>query len=232
MAEIPLKKIPLLKNLGAGELKRIKAIAKIQEFPAGSIIIKKADAAQHMFLVLSGRIKIFCYSNARKRKTFAYLGPGDFFGEMAVIVDADRSASAEAVATCRLVIIRKPDFRKLLLSDAKLCFNLLRAVSDRLRRADEEIENLLFRNILGRVAKTLFDLARGSGSKKHKGGLLLQQKYTHQELADLVGTTREPLSRALAMLRRGELIDTHNGCFLIVEPKKFQNLIHTSVGTD
>lgn len=231
MANVPLKKIPLLKNLGPSELKRVRSIAKEQQFGAGSIIIRKAEKAQHMFMVLSGRVKIFCYSNARKRKTFAYLGPGDFFGEMAVIVDTDRSASVEAVEDCRLLIIRKPDFRKLILADSKLCFNLLKAVSDRLRRADEEIENLLFRNILGRVAKTMHDLSKGRGSKPFKTGVILKLKYTHQELADLVGTTREPLSRALAMLRRAELVEPHKGFFYIADPKKLQALIHTSVGT-
>ena len=231
MAGFPLRKIPLLRNLGPRELKRIRTIAKLQTFPSGAMIIKKADTAQHMFLVLGGRVKIFCYSNARKRKTFAYLGPGDFFGEMAVIVDTDRAASVEAVEDCRLLIIRKSDFRKLLLSDTKLCFNLLRAVSARLRRADEEIENLLFRNVLGRVAKAIHDLAKNGGSKRYKSGLLLRQKYTHQELADLVGTTREPLSRALAMLRRAELVDTHKGLIHIIDPKKLQSLVETSVAT-
>lgn len=230
MHAIPLKRIPLLRNLDAKELRRVRSIAKVQDFPAGSIIIKKADKAQHMFLVLSGRVKIFCYSNARKRKTFAYLGAGEFFGEMAVIVDTDRSASVEAVEDCRLSIIRKSDFKKLLLADARLCFNLLKAVSDRLRRADEEIENLLFRNILGRVAKSLNDLAKSAGASRKNGGLLLKQRYTHQELADLVGTTREPLSRALAMLRRAELIGASEGRFLILDPKKLQTMIHTSVG--
>jgi len=230
MASISLKKIPLFRNLRASDLNRVRAIAKVQEFSPGSIIINKTEKAQHMFLVLSGRVKIFCYSNARKRKTFAYLGAGEFFGEMAVIVDKDRSAYVEAVDACRLIIIRKADFRSLLTSDARLCFNLLKAVSERLRRADEEIESLLFRNILGRVAKLINDLAKGRGSKRFRDGLLLRQKYTHQELADLIGTTREPLSRALAMLRRADLVDSQNGLIHIIDPKKLQNLIHTSVG--
>ncbi|MFH2202184.1 MAG: Crp/Fnr family transcriptional regulator [Elusimicrobiota bacterium] len=231
MKPFSLKKIPLLRSLNAQELERVQTIAKPQNFASGSIIIKKAEKAQHMFMVLSGRVKIFCYSNARKRKTFAYLGAGDFFGEMAVIVDRERSASVEAVEDCSLIIIKKDDFRKLLLSDAKLCFNLLKAVSDRLRRADDEIESLLFRNILGRVAKTINDLSKSGGARRFRKGVILRQKYTHQDLADLVGTTREPLSRALAMLRRAELVDSHKGMIHILDPKKLQSLIHTSVGT-
>ncbi len=228
MVVADLKKIALLRDLPAKQFKRIAAIAREEEYPAGAMIIKKAEPAEDLFLVLSGRIKIFCYSSARKRKTFAYLGPGDFFGELAAIADVGRSAWAEAVAACRLVVIHKKDLRRLLLSDTKLCFNMLQAVAERLRRADEEIENLLFRNILGRVSKTLHNLALSCG-ENYREGLLLKERYTHQELADLVGTTREPLSRALSMLKRADLVESIKGHIYIRKPGKLEELISTSI---
>ena len=150
---------------------------------------------------------------------------------MAIIDSRLRSASAQAASKCRLLIIQKRDFRGLLLSDAKLCYNLLRGVSLRLRVADEEIENLLFRNILGRVTKTLYDLCKSCG-RKFKNGILLKEHFTHQELADLVGTTREPLSRALAILRRAELMERHNGHIFIRQPQKLEAILRTSVHSD
>ncbi|MEE8424415.1 MAG: Crp/Fnr family transcriptional regulator [Elusimicrobiota bacterium] len=230
MASADLKKIALLRNLPPKQLKRIAAIAREEEFPAGAMIIKKSEPAEDLFLVISGRIKIFCYSSSRKRKTFAYLGPGDFFGELAVIADVGRSAWAEAVAACRLITIHKKDLRRLLLSDTKFCFNMLQAVAERLRHADEEIENLLFRNVLGRVSKTLHNLALSCG-ETYKEGLLLTERYTHQELADLVGTTREPLSRALSMLKRADLVESVKGHIYIRKPGKLEELISTSVET-
>ena len=113
MVGFSLKKIPLLRNLGPRELKRIRNIAKLQTFSTGSIIIKKADAAEHMFVVLSGRVKIFCYSNARKRKTFAYLGPGDFFGEMAVLSSEPRSATVTAVSYTELLVLERDRLERL-----------------------------------------------------------------------------------------------------------------------
>lgn len=223
-----LRKIALLRSLSPRELKRVHAITRTREYPAGAMIIQKHEAALDMFLVLSGRIKIFSYSSARKRKTFAYLGPGDFFGELAVIVGRMRSASAQAVETSRVLIVPKAELKRLLLSDADLCFGVLKSVSARLMRATEEIESLLFRNVLGRVAKTLQDLGKSCG-REGKDGLLLEQRYTHQELADLVGTTREPLSRALAMLRRADLVDASRGRILIRDPEKLAGLIDTSL---
>ncbi|HBL17545.1 MAG: hypothetical protein A2X36_04630 [Elusimicrobia bacterium GWA2_69_24] len=225
-----LRRFGLLRTLPLSELRRIARISRMDSFPAGTLIFRKSETAHNMFVVLAGRVKIFSRSGSKKRKTFAYLGPGDFFGEMAVIDNKQRSASAEAVEATRLLIIRKADFRRLLLSDARLCFSMLRAFSARLRQADDEIESLLYRNILGRVAKALHDLA--NAERIGTGRLVLRQRYTHQELADLVGTTREPLSRALSILRESGLVESRDGRIVIREPQKLETLIHNSLRTD
>ena len=98
MALSDLKRIGLLKKLPAKDLKRILAIAKTRNFRAGEIIFNKSESANTMFVVESGRVKIFSRSSSKKRKTFAYLGRGSFFGEMAIIDDKARSAAAEAVS--------------------------------------------------------------------------------------------------------------------------------------
>jgi len=230
MAIRHLKRFGLFQKLPAKLLKRIEGIAKTEAFPAGTLIFNKAESSEHMFVVISGRVKIFSRSSARKRKTFAYLERGDFFGEMGIIDEKSRSASAEAVEDSALLIIRKQDFRKLLLADAKLCFFILQAVSERLRRTNEEIESLLFRNILGRVAKALYDL---SGREKSRGSrVVLRQRFTHQDLADLVGTTREPLSRALAILKHADLVETSSGRIVVRDIEKLEALTQRTLRTD
>src|SRR3989338_4194772 len=213
-----LRKIPLLSQLSAGDLKEVHKISRIAEYGPCERIFSKAEAANQMFIVLSGRVKIFTLSASRKRKTFAYLQPGGFFGEMALLKGKTRSASAEAASCSRLLVIRKTDFRRLLASDPDLSYYLLQTVCERLRRANEEMESLLFQNILGRVAKTFCDLSKRG--QKLDQGLILNEPYTQQELADIVGTTREPLTRALATLRRAQLIDTRDGRYWIKKPEK------------
>ena len=219
-----LRRIPLLRAVPEPALRRIARISKTWDFPAGANIFAKAAPATHLFLVLEGRVKVFTHLGAKKRKTFAYFGAGRFFGEMALLDGRERSASAQAVEDSRLLLIHRRDFINLVLHDAKLACFLLRVLSGRLRRANEEIESLLFRNILGRVAKALHDLGKTSG-KRLRGGVLLDHAYTHQELADIVGTTREPLSRALASLRRADLISTRDGRFFMNDPKRIQLLV-------
>jgi len=218
-----LRRSPLLRSLPPKDLRRVLRIARLISFSEGATIFSKSDLANQMFIVAAGRVKIFAVSGGKKRKTFAYLGPGDFFGEMALLDGRDRSASAQAVSDTRLLVIHKRDFRRMLLSDPKLTYYLLRRVSERLRRANEEIEGLLFRNVLGRVSKALVDLA-SQNSRRFRGGLLIGAHYTHQELADMIGTSREPLSRALAVLRRAELLDTRHGNIFLRDPKRMRAL--------
>ncbi|MBI5596163.1 MAG: Crp/Fnr family transcriptional regulator [Elusimicrobia bacterium] len=225
-----LKKFSLLGMLPPAALKRLLAISRQGNFGPKERIFSKSDAPDHMFVVISGRVKIFLSGNGRRQKTFAYLGAGDFFGEMAVITGKTRSASAEAVEPTSLLMIHKRDFRRLLETDPKLSLYLLEAVSTRLHQADEEISDLLFRNVLGRVAKTLRDL----GPRERSAGkpVDLPRPYTHQELADLVGTTREPLSRALSALRRAGLVDAADGRITLLDPEKLDSVIAASVSPD
>ena len=224
MALSLLRRSPLLRALPPRALKTIMTFAKFRDFPSGADIFSKADQANHMFIVAKGRVKIYSSSTGKKRKTFAYMGAGKFFGEMALLDGAERSASAQAVEDSRLLVINKKDFRKVLLADPKLSLFLLRTLSDRLRASNEEIENLMFRNVLGRVSKTLVSLAERHGTR-FRGGMLIGDRYTHQELADLVGTTREPLSRALASLKRAELVSIRHGQFFLRDTRKMKSLI-------
>jgi CRP-like cAMP-binding protein len=114
------------------------------------------------------------------------------------------------------MLIYKKDFQRLLLKDQRLSLYLLRTMSSRLRRANEEIEGMLFHNILGRLAKVMYELAKRNGQPWNTTGIVLKQHFTQQELADLVGTTREPLTRALSSLRRAGLVTTTDDDFYAV----------------
>jgi CRP-like cAMP-binding protein len=218
-----LKKIPFLSTLSAKHLKEVFRLAEELDLGARQPVFAKRQDSDAMYIVLSGRIRIFTDSSSKKRKTFAYLKAGEFFGEMSLLEGTTRTAAAQAVEPSRLLVIRKRNFQRLLANDPKLALYLLRTVCVRLRRANEEIEGLLFRNILGRVAKAILDLGRRSG-EQHAGGLVLKERFTQQELADIVGTTREPLTRALSSLRRAGLVSLHDGRYSIPVPEKLAGL--------
>jgi CRP/FNR family cyclic AMP-dependent transcriptional regulator len=183
-----LKRIPFLSALTPIHLREVYRLAREIELTAGQPVFAKREDPDAMFIVLSGRIKIFTDSAGKKRKTFAYLKEGEFFGEMALVEDLPRTASAQAVAASRLLLIRKADFQRLLTRDPRLALYLLKTVCARLRRANEDLEGMLFRNILGRVAKVMLDQAKRSG-EPWNAGLALKDRFTQQERAGLIGTT-------------------------------------------
>lgn len=215
-----LKKIPFLSALSPAHLRDVYRLGREVELAPGEPVFSKKEDADAAFVVLSGRIKIFSRSPSKKSKTFAYLKQGEFFGEMALVEGVTRTASASAVEPSRLLVIRKHDFKRLLQKDRDLAYYLLKTVCERLRLANEEIEGLLFRNILGRVAKAMLDLAKKSGESYNGAGLVFKERYTQQELADVVGTTREPLTRALSSLRRAGLVAQREGRYAIPDPVK------------
>ena len=220
-----LKRIPFLSALTPEHLRRVYRLARELHLTAGQPVFAKRDSADAMFVVLSGRIKIFTDSGGKKRKTFAYLKEGDFFGEMALVEDLPRTASAQAMEASRLIMIRKKDFQLLLARDPRLTLYLLKTVCARLRRANEDLEGMMFRNVLGRVAKAMLDQAQRCGEPWRGPGLALKERFSQRELADLVGTTREPLTRALASLRRAGLVSaTRDGRYAVLEPRKLAGL--------
>ncbi len=224
MSEVQiLKKIPFLSALSAKHLNEVFRLAEELNLDSRQPVFSKRQDADAMYIVISGRIKIYTDSASKKRKTFAYLKEGEFFGEMSLLEGTTRTAAAQAVAPSRLLVIRKKDFHRLLASDTKLALYLLQTICARLRLANEEIEGLLFRNILGRVAKIMLDLGRRSGETDGTA-MVLKERFTQQELADLVGTTREPLTRALSSLRRAGLISQREGRYTLPSPEKLAGL--------
>ena len=220
-----LKKIPFLSALTPAHLREVYRLGQEVQLAAGQPVFAKREDADALFIVLSGRIKIFTNFGGKKRKTFAYLKEGEFFGEMALVEDLPRTASAQAVEASRLLWIRKTDFQRLLTRDPRLALYLLKTVCARLRRANQELEGMLFRNILGRVAQVMLDQAKGCGEPWNGVGLAFKERFTQQELADLVGTTREPLTRALSALRRAGLVGaTGDGRYAVPDPRKLAGL--------
>jgi len=218
-----LQNVAFLKKLPRRDLERVLRISKVRQYPKGDMIFRQEESGNYLFVVLSGLVKIFVASAGKRRKTLALLKPGDFFGEMALLDGKVRSANAMALKPSRVLAIHKKDFKRLLLGDSKLIFLVLRTLCERLRRADEQIRALIFKNVHGRVVKTLVDMA-GEG-KKEDGSVVLTQFMTRQELAEIVGTTREPVTRSLGMLRRAGLIEYRDRDIVIRDLERMKRLV-------
>ena len=218
-----LQHVTFLKKLPSKDLKRVVRIAKMLTFQKGQFIFKQEESGSHLFVVLTGLVKIFFTSSSRRRKTLAMLQSGDFFGEMALLDGKVRSANAMAVRPSKVLVIQKADFKRLLMKDPDLTFVVLRTLCDRLRKADEQIRSLIFKNVHGRVVKTLVDMSHDG--KREDGGVVLRNPMTRQELAEIVGTTREPVTRSLGMLRRAGLIEYRDKSIIIKDLERMKGLV-------
>jgi CRP/FNR family cyclic AMP-dependent transcriptional regulator len=167
-----------------------------KRFPKNTILFSKGDESDSLYIVCSGKAKVIARDEQGKEIVLSVIGPGEYFGEMAALDGAPRSATIVTKEPTEILIIHREDFRRSLSSSPDLMFNLLRVLLERLRKADEQIESLAFMNVYGRVASLLMQEAEPQGDK-----WVIRETLTHQEIADMVGSSRETVSRTIRELQ-------------------------------
>jgi CRP/FNR family transcriptional regulator len=223
--EALLQKVSIFAGLSIPDLGQIAKIARTRRYARGEAVFSESSSGDSLFIVASGRVKIFSRSSTGRTKTFAFLEPKDIFGEMALLDQNTRSASAQAVQDSTLLVIPKQDFKKLLGRYPKLSFSLLQTVCARLRWADQEIKLMSFNNVLGRLARILLDLAQRYGAQTGDG-VRIELELSNQELADLVGTAREMVSRVLHRLSRTGCLQLGKRSIVIRDPEKLKAWVY------
>jgi CRP-like cAMP-binding protein len=221
-----LKRISFLQGLSDEDLRTVSDIARVHDVEKNETIFSKAAAGDCLYVVMKGRIKIFGMSQTGKTKTFAYLEPRDFFGEMVLLEKGDRSAGAKALMPSTLLTIRRQDFQALMQKRPKILFSVLKTLCQRLRQADREIESLSFNNVLGRLAGILLDLGEKYGKKEPDGKVTITLEMSHQELAEMAGTAREMITRILNRFRRTGCLEIQGKIITLIDIPKLRGWIY------
>jgi len=185
-----LKNIPLFTGLHEPELAVLSSDGVRKPFPRNALIIQQGAAGDALFIVLSGKVKVFLTSEDGKEVTLSTLGPGDFVGEMALIDNEPRSAGVMTMEPSEFFILSRADFRTALQSNANLAINLMKGLCQRLRITDDKIGALALLDVYGRVARTLMQLA-----KPRDGQYVVTERISQQEIANMVGASREMVNR-------------------------------------
>ena len=219
-----LRGVELLNGLSADDLARVAQMCQLIKFRRAENIFTEKQPGACLYVVMSGRVKIFGSSTQGRSKTFAFLEPGDFFGEMSLIDEEVRSASASALDDTVLIMLRSDDYRKLMLSRPQIALAVLKTLSARLRRANREVEALSFNNVLGRIAQILLDLAERYG-KKVDEGIQIEMALSHKELAEMAGTAREVISRVMSRFRRIGCVSFFDSKIIITDRDKLKSWI-------
>jgi CRP/FNR family transcriptional regulator, cyclic AMP receptor protein len=201
-----LRNVSIFADLDLAAVAALERIAEVKDYPAGAVIVSQEDRGDALFVLVSGKVKVVLYGDSGREIILSiFKSPGDFFGEMSLLDDEPRSATIIADRASRLLVLARREFQAHLEGHPRTALRVLREVSRRLRRADDVIGNLALLDVYGRLAGKLRELAATDGEET-EGGVLVRQRPTQAEIAAMIGTSRETVSRALSEFsRRGWL---------------------------
>ncbi|OGS20100.1 MAG: hypothetical protein A3J83_04500 [Elusimicrobia bacterium RIFOXYA2_FULL_40_6] len=218
-----LRSVKLFSGFSNNDLSKISKISKRKFYAKHKKIFSENTLGDSLYVIASGTLKIFGQTKHRK-KIFAYLGPREFFGELALFGKRKRSASAETTTDTELIVIRRQDFMNILKKHPNICLNLISVIANRLRLADKEIELIAFQDVFGRIIKIFLTLSKKYG-KNTREGKKICLPLDHKEIAELAGTVREMAARVCSRLRRMNCIDYKGKNIVLKDEKKLKELI-------
>jgi CRP-like cAMP-binding protein len=190
----------LFSQLSAVELQRVVDVARERAYPRNSVILFEDDPGDALFVVATGQVKVVLIGEDGREVILSVMGPGEFFGEMSLLDDEPRSAHVIAMEDSSLAVLRREDFEGILTATPMIALALLRELSRRLRRADEKVGSLVLLDVQGRVARLLLDMA------DEEGGERITRRLTHHTIAQMIGSSRETVSRTMRDLTDKGLI--------------------------
>jgi CRP-like cAMP-binding protein len=199
------RKFPLFADLDDRELTAIANVAKSRRYAKDDVVFYADESGDIFCLIREGQVKVTMISPEGKEIILKLLGPGDFFGEMALLDDEPRSATVVATEPLELITIWRNDFLQILAENFDITRKVLAELSRRLRSASSRIESLATMDVYGRLARFFLDLARDHG-KMLDSGYVAVTRPTHQSIANMIGTSRETVSRLIHDLMRQNLL--------------------------
>ncbi len=200
------RRVPLFSGLEDDDLQSLISATTRRKFPKDGVVFFEHDLGDALFMIVSGRVKVTILSDDGREIILAVLSDGDFFGEMSLLDNEPRSATAIAMHDTEMVVLHQRDFLSIVEKRPRVAINLLAVLSSRLRKANQQIGNLALHDVYGRVARILLEMASETG-KRGEDGRVAFRRPTHQEIANMIGATRETVSRMISDLHRQGFIE-------------------------
>jgi len=205
-----LHTVPLFSSVPEEQLRLLATVLTRRSATRGSIIMAAGDPTDSLYIILSGRLKVMMSDADGKEVILSILGPGEIFGEMGLIDDNPRSASVVAIEPCELLAITRRDFRKCMAENAEMAMAVMRGLVRRLREADRKIGSLALLDVYGRVARLLLDMSETVDGQK-----MVTKRLPKQDIAKMIGASREMVSRVMKDLQTGGFIEMRGSTILL-----------------
>lgn len=192
-----VRRAPLFTALDDAQAASLRASMDSVKINKGGILFKEGDEGEHVYVIVDGKLKLGTSSGDGRENLLSILGPGEMFGELSLFDPGPRTSTATAVTDAKLLSLSHEKLIPWLKGNPEVSLQLLARMAQRLRRTNEAVGDLVFSDVPGRVAKALIDLGSRFG-KKTDAGLFVHHDLTQEELAQLVGASRETVNKALA----------------------------------
>jgi CRP/FNR family transcriptional regulator, cyclic AMP receptor protein len=192
-------------------LREIAATGVIRTYPKNTVIINEGELSDSLFIVLSGRMKVYASNAAGREVVIAFHGPGEYVGEMS-LDGSPRSASVMTVEPTTCAVVNRSSFREFLLAHPEFAMNLIEKLIQRVRATTENVKSLALSDVYGRLVKLLLALA-----VEREGRLIVPERLTQQDIAERVGASRDMISRLLKDLVAGGYLVIQNHMITILK---------------
>jgi len=202
-----LKQVPLFADLADEDIRALMAIARKRTFRSGEVIFHRDDPGQVLYVIKEGKVKIYLISPDGQEISLVVFGKGECFGEFAILDDLPRSANAIALEKVECYTLQRSDFHNAIMKNPKIAIQILEVLSKRLRTTNQMVEDLIFLDVYGRVAKKLLELAETHGTQVDDG-VRIDVRLTQQDLASMVGASRESVNKVMGYFTDKKFIST------------------------
>lgn len=212
-----LRRVPLLQSLSDAELKTIAALSTRRRVRARETVVQQSEPGNELFVLMTGHLKVVSTDPEGRDAGLNVMGPGEVFGEVALLDGGPRSATIVALEPCELLVIRREHWLRFLRESPDTAVQLLGVLAARLRKLTERAEDIAFLRVGERLAKTLAALASSYGDKQPDGSIRLALRMSQQEMGDLVGATRESANKQIRAWEAEGLVRQDHGHLIILD---------------
>ena len=217
-----LKGVPLFSAFSDAQIGQLMSCVQHRSFPRNAFILRAGEETDALYIILSGRVKLLIPDEEGHEVILSIMGSHEFFGEMGLLDDQPRSASAETLEACEMLRVSKAGFTGLLKDNFELAMLIIRNLVRRMREADRKIESLALIDVYGRVARLLIDQAQNVDGK-----WVLERAPAKQEIARMIGASREMVSRVVKDLHQKGLIRSEKRRIYVLDKVSMQKRAST-----
>ncbi len=211
-----IRRVPLFAMLTPAQAELLADAVAKRRFKRGQTIVEQGKKSDALYIILSGRARVLMTDRKSREVILATLQPGDYIGEMSMIDNEPHSATVEAEIQTDALVLGRAEFTRCLPENATMAYAVMQGLVRRLRHADQKIGSLALMGVYGRVANVLLESATSDGDNR----LIIRDKISRQDIAKMVGASREMVSRVMKDFEEQGFIETLEGGAILVKERR------------